>query len=109
MPQRYFLIESRDPFDTTTADSSATLARSLVAEGYQVTLFLVQNGVLPTRPGSRSKHLADAHKAGVTILADEFSLRERGIALDRLVLGVQAAPIDVVVDAMAEGAKTIWH
>lgn len=109
MPQHYFLIESRDPFDTTTADSSATLARQLVADGHTVTLFLVQNGVLPTRPSAKSKHLADAAKAGVTILADDFSLRERGIAQDRLLAGIKPASIDAVVDAMAAGAKTIWH
>jgi hypothetical protein len=48
-------------------------------------------------------------EAGVTILADDFSLRERGIAADALVQGVRAAALDVVIDGMADGAKTIWH
>lgn len=106
---RYLLIESRDPFELAGAESAAALARSLVAEGHRVTLFLVQNGVLPARPGTRSRHLEAAAKAGVEVLADDFSLRERGIAHDRLVAGVKPAPIDAVVAALADGAKTIWH
>ncbi len=43
------------------------------------------------------------------MLADEFSLRERAISADELASGVRAAPLDVVIDRMADGAKTIWH
>ena len=40
---------------------------------------------------------------------DSFSLKERGIDESRLASGVAAAPLDVVLDALAEGAKVIWH
>jgi intracellular sulfur oxidation DsrE/DsrF family protein len=53
--------------------------------------------------------LSALSRAGVTVLADEFSLRERGIKKGKLVKGVKAAPLDVVVDAMAAKAKVIWH
>jgi hypothetical protein len=43
------------------------------------------------------------------VLADSFSLKERGIDEKRLASGVAAAPLDVVLDALAEGAKVIWH
>ena len=74
-----------------------------------MTLFLVQNGVLPARQGAQSGGLADVAAAGVEILADEFSLRERAIPTDGLIAGVAAAPLDVVIDQMAAGSKTIWH
>jgi predicted peroxiredoxin len=45
----------------------------------------------------------------VEVLADEFSLRERGIAVDRLAQGIKAAPLSTVIDHLAEGRKTIWH
>jgi hypothetical protein len=48
-------------------------------------------------------------KEGVEVLADDFSLRERGIVAGRLASGVKSAPIDVVVDQLADGRKTIWH
>ena len=47
--------------------------------------------------------------SGVEILADDFSLKERGITADRMVPGVKPAPLDVVVDHLADGRKTMWH
>lgn len=105
----YTMIESRDPFDSTDTSSYCSLARDLVVEGNTVTLFLVQNGVLPARPCSASQSLTETARAGVEVLADDFSLRERGIDQDRLCEGVKAAPLDVVIDHMAEGRKTMWH
>jgi hypothetical protein len=63
--------------------------------------------VLPARPSAHSAALSALARSGVTVLADDFSLRERGIA--QLVEGVAAAPIDVVVDDLAAGHKTLWH
>ena len=106
---RYLLIESRDPFDSNDTRFCCDLAAQLVAAKNEVTLFLVQNGVLPARSGARSGELSKAAGAGVRVLADSFSLKERGIDETSLVSGVAAAPLDTVLDALAEGAKVIWH
>jgi sulfur relay (sulfurtransferase) complex TusBCD TusD component (DsrE family) len=105
----YLLIESRDPFDSNDVSNYYQLARDLVREGNQVILFLVQNGVLPARRGARYPGLDETVRVGVKVLADEFSLRERGIPADRLVEGVTAADLEVVVDQLAAGTKTLWH
>lgn len=106
---KYLLIESRDPFDANDVAHFYDLAEGLARKGNAVTLFLVQNGVLPARPGTRSAALGELAAAGVEVLADDFSLRERGIAADGLAHGVTAAPLDVVIDGLAEGRKTLWH
>jgi hypothetical protein len=106
---QYLLIESRDPFDSPDTGFVHDLSRKLVEGGHQVTVFLVQNGVLPARPCIHSAALTSLAQAGVTILADDFSLRERGIAASSLIQGVRAAALDVVIDGMAGGAKLIWH
>ncbi len=106
---RYLLIESRDPFDSNDTRFCGELAQQLARGKNDVTLFLVQNGVLPARPGARSGELERLAAAGVRVLADSFSLRERGIDEKRLAAPVAAAPLDVVIDALAEGAKVIWH
>ena len=106
---KYLLIESRDPFETSGVTQHYELATSLAREGNDVTLFLVQNGVLPARRSALSEPLEAASKAGVEVLADEFSLRERAIPADGLTAGVTAAPLDVVVDQMAGGCKALWH
>jgi predicted peroxiredoxin len=106
---RYVLIESRDPFDSSDTRFCGELAQQLAAAKNDVTLFLVQNGVLPARPGARSADLAQLAGSGVRVLADSFSLRERGIDERRLASGVAAASLATVLDALAEGAKVIWH
>jgi len=106
---KYLLIESRDPFDNNVVAEQYELAASLAKEGNEVTLFLVQNGVLPARPGNFSLLLTKTAKAGVEIFADDFSLRERGIVAVRLAEGVKAAPLSLVIDQLAEGRKAIWH
>jgi hypothetical protein len=52
------LIESRDPFDSNDTRFCCDLVQQLAAAQNEVTLFLVQNGVLPVRPGARSGDLA---------------------------------------------------
>lgn len=106
---KYLLIESRDPFENNVVARQYDLAVNLVREGNEVTLFLLQNGVLPARPGSFSSLLTTTAKAGVQVLADDFSLRERGIAASRLAEGVKAAPLSIVIDQLVDGRKAIWH
>src|SRR5438045_9772589 len=106
---KYLLIESRDPFENNVVARQYDLAVNLVREGNEVTLFLVQNGVLPARPGNCSSLLSNASHAGVQLLAHDFSLRERGIAANKLAEGVKAAPLSIVIDQLADGRKAIWH
>ncbi len=106
---KYLLIESRDPFDSKDVSFSYELAKRLKAEGDEVTLFLVQNGVLAARPSHAAEALKSVADAGVQVLADEFSLRERGIAAGRVISGVKPSPLDIVIDQLADGRKVLWH
>ena len=105
----YVLIASRDPYTHASARRCYELASALAEEGNRVTLFLVQNGVLPARPSAGSAELARLAAGGVDIRADDFSLRERGISESALAPGVSVAPLDLVVEALAAGAKVLWH
>ena len=106
---KYLLIESRDPYDSQDVDFCYDLASELARSGNDVTLFLIQNGVLPARPGTKSAALTEVASAGVEVLADDFSLRERGISETSLLEVVKPAPIETLVDQLAEGRKAIWH
>lgn len=105
----YLLIESRDPFESSDVRHFRALAENLAREGNTVTLFLVQNGVLPARESTESDGLTALAGAGVEILADEFSLAERGISSARLTSGVSPASLEIVVEHLANGRKAIWH
>ncbi len=106
---RYLLIESRDPFDSNDVAFYCGLAGDLARRGREVVLFLVQNGVLMARSGAQSELLHNAVQDGVVVLADEFSLRERGIPTQGLAEGAASSPLDRVVDEMAGDAKVMWH
>src|SRR5262245_41161396 len=108
----YLLIESRDPFECADSKPFLDLAQSLAKDkssGGSVTVFLVQNGDLPARQGEASKHLTALAKSGVGILADEFSLRERGISAASMIAEVKPAPLDIVLNHMEQGRKVLWH
>jgi hypothetical protein len=106
----YVFIESRDPFDSADTGFVADTAAVLRQRGRPVTVFLVQNGVLATRAAARGSQLPRLTEAGVTVLADDFSLRERGIAVGELGSGIHPSPIGTLVDLLVQpGTKAVWH
>jgi intracellular sulfur oxidation DsrE/DsrF family protein len=106
---KYLLIDSLDPYATNGTASQSKLARGLRQAGHQVTLILVQNGVLPVRAEPGSAELQAAVSAGVEVLAEEFALRERGIPTEALIAGIRATPIAVITERLALGWKTFWR
>ena len=105
----YLFIESRCPLDSADVSINIETACNLARRGHEVTVFLVQNGVIPARFGARAEVLDTAKDAGVRILADDFSLRERGIGNSDLSPGISPSPLESVIDSLAAGAKTLWH
>jgi predicted peroxiredoxin len=107
---RYIFIESRDPFESRDTQFVEETAINLRLAGHEVTVFLVQNGVLASRRRIDQASVAQMSKAGVDLLADDFSLCERGIATTEIQEGVRASNIDSVVTALIqEDTKVIWH
>lgn len=103
----YLLIESRDPFESNDVGYYYELARDLSDAGNQVTLLLVQNAVLAARPSAQAPKLRELVGSGVKVLADDFSLQQRGIT--KLLDGIETAAIDVVVDHLEAGHRALWH
>jgi sulfur transfer complex TusBCD TusB component (DsrH family) len=76
----YLFIESGDPFEHVDGRSNYDLATSLARARNRVTLLLVENGVLAARTGEHTFWFAELIRAGVEVLADDDSLRARGIS-----------------------------
>jgi predicted peroxiredoxin len=105
---KYVLIESRDPFESRDTAFVDEMALAIKERGHDVTVFLVQNGVLAAR--KTLQRLEPLVEAGVTLLADDLSLSERGIKSDELASGIQKSGIDVLVNKLVqENTKTFWH
>lgn len=104
----YIFIESRDPFESRDTEFIEQIAIAVKERGHAVTVFLVQNGVLAARKNAgRLSRLAEA---GVALIADDLSLRERGIEREELTDAVREEAIGWLVDAIAgANTKAIWH
>lgn len=105
---KYLLIESRDPWESGDVAGWWEVGKGLAAAGNQVTLFLIQNGVLTARAGVQPDLVSSV--GAVRVLADDFSLRARGIGAESLAASVGVSDVDALVDLLADGAvKAIWH
>lgn len=105
---KYVFIESRDPFESRDTEFVDEIAMTVKERGHDVTVFLVQNGVLAAR--NTVHRLERLVEAGVTLLADDLSLSERGIKSEELTRGIQESGIEVLVNKLVqENTKTFWH
>jgi sulfur relay (sulfurtransferase) DsrF/TusC family protein len=106
----YIFIESRDPFESRDMRFVVETATALRQGAHTVTVFLIQNGAFAARRRARHSHIPELVAAGIRVLADDFSLRERGIAAVELCDGIQETTIEALVDLLArDDAKVIWH
>ena len=105
----YVLIDSRGPLENPDAEYLPALARSLVSAGHAVTVFLVQNGVLGARRGSRLASHADfLGRQKVSVLADDYSLKERAVA--NVTDGVRRSSVEELVQIiMDQPTRVLWH
>lgn len=104
----YVLIAARDPWDGPEQEQVFELAGSLAKERDSVSIYLTESGVLAARAGGGERWLAPLLSRGVSVFADPFALAERGIAHDGIVSGVVTAPIEQLVDLLAEGHSGLW-
>lgn len=106
---QYLFIQSQDPFTSARTFAHCDLARRLVGSGHKVSILLVQNAVLIARQGTRHMSFDSLPDYGITLSADQFSLRQREIPTDQLKKGISPVDLSVVIDAMLNGCKVIWN
>ena len=105
----FLLIASGDPLASGPAADSSALALRLAESGKRVGVFLVQNGVVPARAGAKWDARDALVQADISIQADAFSLRERGVAPDSLAEGIEATEnLIPILDALGSGTRVLW-
>ena len=107
--KRYLLVDSRDLQEYSGSDFILQTATGLKQQGNEVTLYLIENGVLAARKGAAaSKRLSETAKSGVKVLAEDSSLLTRGVTA--LADGVTSATIDTLADLVLDGSdQVIWY
>ena len=106
---RYLIVGSRDLMEYKESDFALNLATSLKKKGNDTTLFLLENGVLAARKGSETAaRLTALSKEGVTVLAEDLSLKLRGVK--ERAEGITESNMDALADLILNGAdKVIWY
>jgi|DewCreStandDraft_1066081.scaffolds.fasta_scaffold05378_7 sulfur relay protein TusB/DsrH len=106
---RYLIVTSRDLHEYASSSYILELAGSLKNRGHEVTLYLVENGVLAARKGAQlAARLNELSRAGVTVLAEDVSAKARGI--EQLAEGVRLSNMDELADLVVDGCdKVIWY
>ncbi|MGH9136494.1 MAG: DsrE family protein [Acidimicrobiales bacterium] len=105
----YVLIETRDPFDSADCERFWELAEGLADQQHDVTVYFAQNAVLAARRATTREQAVIRLASHATVLADDFSLRERAIGDDELADGVRVGTMDRLVDLAVDGRKILWH
>ncbi len=107
---RYLLVESKDPSEG--GEYAFDLGKQLRELHHDVTIYLVQDAVLAGRrrfEGGK-KLLDDATRERISVLADETSLRQRGLIDGRLSPSVRVSNMGELIDLLMEKSdKAIWH
>jgi sulfur transfer complex TusBCD TusB component (DsrH family) len=105
----YLVIETKDAFASGPAGGVDALVEGL-AHGGPTTVVLAQNGVLAARRDSTAAARLSQLAQSAHVLADDFSLRERGIRHDELTDGVAVTTMDEIVGLLlADGCRAFWH
>ncbi len=106
---RYLIVESRDLHEYTSGRYIQKVAGKLKDNGNDVTMFLIENGVLAARKGSEvGKNLSELAKRGTKVLAEDVSCNSRGVK--QLADGISTSNIDQLADLIAEGCdKVLWY
>ena len=104
----FTLILSQGPFHSRFPFTNE-MAKQLKAQGHKVTVFLVQNGTLSARESPAGEPLKELAGSGIEILADNFSLQERGIAQGEMPGHISVANLERIVDDLAAGHKVLWQ
>jgi sulfur relay protein TusB/DsrH len=107
---KYLLIETKGPFEGGAY--AFDLGGQLRGLNHDVTVYLLQDAVFAARKGFKDGEqlVANARKQGLTLLADEISLRQRGVVMGRMSDQVKVSNMDELVDLLMEKSdKAIWH
>jgi sulfur relay protein TusB/DsrH len=107
---RYLLIETKGPLNG--GEYAFDLGKQLRDLKHDVTIYLLQDAVFAARKNFKpaAALVAEAKQHGLSLLADEVSLRQRGVVKDRVSEHVRVSNMDGLVDLLMERSdKAIWH
>ncbi|MFC5216363.1 DsrE family protein [Streptomyces coerulescens] len=105
----FVLIESNGRESGPGCARFLTDATALARAGHPVRVVLLQEGVTAALPGALAE-LDQALRAGAELWVDEFSLAQRGLAIEALVPEARTIGMaEVAGELLADDTKVVWH
>jgi sulfur relay (sulfurtransferase) complex TusBCD TusD component (DsrE family) len=107
--KRFLVVGSRDLTEYVNGEYVPLVVEGLRAKGHEVTLFLIENGVIAAREGSKAGQILNGlSDKGARVYAEDVSCRARGVRV--LAPGVSFSNLDSLADSIAEGFDNIvWY
>ncbi|MGP3990908.1 hypothetical protein [Streptomyces sp. 3N207] len=105
----FLLIESSGPQFGSGAERFVGDACRLLREGADVTLLLIEDGVVGSVP-ALTPGVEDCLRLGGELWADAFSLHQRGVAPEDVVSGARVVEMEDVAERLLRaGVQAVWH
>lgn len=105
----YVLIETAGPWRGPGCARFVSDAVNLCRAGHPVQLVLLQDGVAAAVPGAVGE-LDDVLEEGVEVWADDFSLAQRGLPVERLTPATRVVTMAEIATRILDPAtRVVWH
>ena len=116
MAKPFLIVLSKDSYSYREAQFALDIAGKLTMEGVEVLMYLIEDGVFAVKNDQKPKKGLSAEQQikklidiGVDILAEDLSLKARGITGDKIVNGVHVSNLDEFIDVLMEkSGKVTW-
>lgn len=110
LSKNILFIESRDPQFHKDVRQTFQLATDLATQNHLVNIFLIQNSVHAAHKNAQNTGIQKLflHK-NIQVFADDVSLQERGIDLQKVWPEVVLADSPKLVDLISQADTPIWH
>jgi len=116
MQKSLLILLSKEPYSFEKTSLAVVTASKAAEKDVDVTIFLIEDGVLATRPNqkpARGANFGDALtkliEKGVEVLAEDLSLAARGLSTDKLLSGIRISNISELTDLIMEKSdRVIW-
>ncbi len=105
---KLLLISTKDPISHEDPELVLEIAKIAKEKGTDVKIFLIEDGILLRKGQALEEKVKDLAESGVSIKAEDISLKTRGISEDKLVDDIEVSNLDELFDSIVEFDRVAW-
>ncbi|MFQ6051801.1 MAG: DsrE family protein [Candidatus Hydrothermarchaeota archaeon] len=105
---KLLLISTKDPISHEHPELVLEIAKIAKEKGAHVKIFLIEDGVLLRKGQEIEEKVKETAEAGISIKAEDISLKTRGVSEDKLVDNIEVSNLDELFDSIIEFDRVVW-